>query len=577
MTTTRLGSIRTELNPLRQNHLLFTALRDDAERAALYGELRARSFPALRFKSLLRHGSNPLRWWHEDAYLVTSGKDIAAALQQGSVKPYAGLDSGGRFMLGMDEKRPHAAQRATARSALGLKDSQVAECVEQALIRTMVLPQKTFEFDLVKDVAEQAALRLMTLVFGLPAKSQVLLQKAMRATYTRLTFQIIGRHFVSDDGQMPPDAEKAVDLKARLEEQVYRAASKADKDEWWDEALQHPRALPCLADAYGAGNELTKIVSLGLIAGTVGNVTSAVANVFAHFFATSDQDGLLIDTAQDAARYDVPQLQAMIRQAMQCRPPAPFLARAAAKGTVLTGWGGEPCPVPEGANLVLALGADTPVDMNLMFGGAVDDPAYRHSCIGQHLAWPLIDETVRQVLLLPGLGRVIDPATAEPKPLVKRWGAICEEFPLRYQRDRRSNQQPLFLVLPIKEPVAENAFKLEALTRAGAPLVQRALDDARNVHFAWFGLDKDKRNLTMYTVYDGDFEAYVEHFALKVPLFDEQFKYLKDPPPSPVKDHPKEFVDMIRRHNHAPLADFFYSAYPRVGVADILNAGLERP
>ena len=260
---------------------------------------------------------------------------------------------------------------------------------------------------------------------------------------------------------------------------------------------------------------------------------------------------------------------------MRARPPSPFLARVAVADMPVRTAGGHEVVAPAGSHLLLAMGADTPADPAFLFGGAVDDPRFPHSCVGRHLALPLVHETVRQVLRLPGLARFIDPATQRPAPLAKRWGAICESFPLRFQRDRLLNQQPLCVVLPIKEPVAENAQKLKLLTRAGAPVVEQALMDAQNVHFAWFGLVENETHLAMYTVYDGDFDAYVEHFALKVPLFDEQFKYLEGAPPTPVRLYPKEFVDMIRKYNRDPLGGYFYSAYPQVGVAAILHERLD--
>ena len=78
--------------------------------------------------------------------------------------------------------------------------------------------------------------------------------------------------------------------------------------------------------------------------------------------------------------------------------------------------------------------------------------------------------------------------------------------------------------------------------------------------------------LALSTVFDGDFDAYVEHFASKVPLFDEQFKYLEDAPPTPIAEHPKEFVEVIRRNDRTPLAGYFFSAYPTVSVAEIKNS-----
>lgn len=561
------------------NRQLFESLQDDAKRACLYAELGTRGFPAVVFKSVLRTGGDPARWPSEDACLLTGRKDIEQALRTASVRPYAGLDSGGKFMLGQDSPAPHRRQRTDAIKALAFSASERDACVGAAVERAMVLPRKLGEFDLVTDVAEEAALRLIALLFGMPAKSHVLLRQAMRASYRRLTFQIIGRHFVPDDGLPPSDSDTARELRKKLEDQVHRAAEGVEFPEWWDEGLLASSAAQRLGSIYGPGCDTTRVVVLGLMAGTVGNVTSAIASTIEHFFETDDgQGGRLIDGASFAARHgDRKTLETMVEDAMRRRPPAPFLARTAAADMEARGTDGASLRIPAGSHLLLAMGADVPADLDWIFGGPFEDAAFPHNCVGRHLAWPLVHETVRQVLLLPGLARVIDPATDLPKPLVKTWGAICKNLPLRYQRDRRLNQQPLFLMLPIKAPVAENAAKLEVLTRAGAPVVERALNDAKNVHFAWFGFTHDRTHLTMYTVYDGDFDAYVEHFALKVPLFDEQFKYLEGAPRSPVRLYPREFVDFIRKHNNSPLGGYFYSAYPRLGVAEIHNLGLDEP
>lgn len=562
---------------LQQNRFIFEALQDDAKRASLYAQLKANGFPALAFKSVLRHPGTGT-WPSDDVYLLTSRSDINAALSQGSVAPYAGLDSGGKFMLGQDDPGAHGAQRKNAVAALRFSNRRITRCVREAVKRAMVLPHRLDEFDLVNDVAREAALRFVALVFGFPAKSHVLLQHAMWGTYTRLTFQIIGRHFVPDAGLPPSDSEATRKLRTDIEEQTRRAGEGRDFPEWWDKGVMKHSASGRIASMYGRASEDAKVIILGLMAGTVGNITSAVSNVIDHFFETDDgQGGKLIDGATDAARRgDLPVLKAMIDRAMRWRPAAPFLARTAREGLEVTGSRGSKLRVPKGAHLLLAMEADRPVDLDFIFGGA-DDQLFPHNCIGRHLAWPLVYETLRQVLVLPGLARVIDPATGRPKPLQKQWGAICTSLPLLHRRDRRFNQQPLFLMLPIKPPVAENALRLEILTRAGAPVVERALEDAKNVHFAWFGLNETRTHLTMYTVYDGDFDAYVEHFALKVPLFDEQFKFLDLAPPTPVRLHPKEFVDFIRQHNHKPLGDYFYSAYPRLGVADIHNRRLDGP
>jgi cytochrome P450 len=569
----RLQRIANEPNPLAQNRLLFRSLRHDARRAALYRELQRAGFPALRFKSVLRTGGGAA-WPSQDVYLLSARQDIALALQQGSVKPYAELDSGGRFMLGVDDQTLHDEQRDAAKNALDFKSADIERCVQEALARSMVLAERLGEFDLVKDVAEQAALRLMSLLFGMPAKAYYALELGMVATYMRLTFQIIGRHFVENDGLPPPDSRQAAELKDKVEQVALDAAQERDFPEFWDEGFEKVgNASLELAASYPNDPEMRKIVILGLIAGTVGNVASAVANTIDFFFRAKCTGELLIDRASRAARRDDnrAELDALVDRAITWRPPAPFLTRVTREAMKVTGIDAE---LPAGTTLLLAMGADVPCELSLAFGGALDDSSYAHSCIGRHLALPLVRETVRQVLRLPGLARVIDPATGRPKPLVKQWGAACLSFPLRYARARRMNQQPLFLSLKIKEPVGENALILKELTRVGAPVVERALAEANNVHFAWFGLIEGDTRLFMYTVYDGDFDAYVEHFAMKVPLFNEQFRFLEGAPPTPVRDYPREFVEFLRKNNNAPLGGYFYSAYPGAGVADIQNAGL---
>ena len=37
-------------------------------------------------------------------------------------------------------------------------------------------------------------------------------------------------------------------------------------------------------------------------------------------------------------------------------------------------------------------------------------------------------------------------------------------------------------------------------------------------------------------------------------------------------EHPKQFVENIRKYNRAPLGEYFFSAYPTVAVADVINA-----
>jgi len=565
----KLGAFGDEGDAIKKNRMLFDWLRDDHERAQLYAELRGAGFPVLQFKSLLR-SSNHAEWPNQDVYLLSKKADLEMALKHCSVKPYQALDSGGRFMLGLESGDvAHTTQNRIAVSALKFTQAEIEKCAKAAFVRASVLPLKNPRFDLATDLAEQAALRFIELLFGFRDQAHPYLQGAMGIAYTQLVFQIIGRHFVSESGLPPTDTPEAKEVKEKLKCEIRRAATNHDErpcgapDETVIERL--------LRDYKDPGSEELIIVALGLIAGTVGNVCAAVSIAIADFFAERHEGPPLIDKARQSARSpDGRDLKKLIEDAIVRNPPAPFLTRASTDertGFKVKNDRGE--PIPEGAHLVLALGAAA--DRDYIFGGS-DPSDYPHHCIGQHLAWPLTLEIVRQVVLLPGLSQVIDPVSGKPEKLKKRWGAICESYPMQFQRDRRLNLHPLHLVLPIKKPVKENAKKLLQLMQAGAPLIEEALNKQRFVHSAYFMLVEDDTHLSMMTVYDGDFDAYVLHFAIDVPLFNEQLKYLEGAPRTPTSEFPKEFVEWIKRHNRAPFGGYFYSAYPTVTVADVKNA-----
>jgi hypothetical protein len=73
----------------------------------------------------------------------------------------------------------------------------------------------------------------------------------------------------------------------------------------------------------------------------------------------------------------------------------------------------------------------------------------------------------------------------------------------------------------------------------------------------------------------GDFESYVEHFALDAgDLFDLLFEHIEDAPPRPVREHPQEFVALIARYNRPPAGGYLFSAYPRSETRELtLSAG----
>ena len=260
----------------------------------------------------------------------------------------------------------------------------------------------------------------------------------------------------------------------------------------------------------------------------------------------------------------------MIMAALTRNPPAAFLPRRAdGRQLQWTDPEGASHPIPDGADLVLALGAADRHD--LVFGGVASDPAWIHQCVGQGIVYPLLTHALKRVLLLPDLAQSIDRVTGAPRPLVKHRAMICESYPLTFDRGRMLRQQPLAVIMDVKPPIAENAERLKRIIAAGAPAIEESLRRAGHVHHAFFILLNDGRQLGLFTVFDGEFNAYIEHFALNVPLFDVLFEFIEGAPPMPVREHPKEFVEKIRHHDVAPYGGYFYSALPRLTVARALG------
>jgi hypothetical protein len=440
------------------------------------------------------------------------------------------------------------------------------------------------QFDLA-EFAAQAALRFCAALFGFAFTDHALLEDALRHGYRALTYINLGRHFVSEPDTIHLAREAMARLLKRSDEllreydrlerypdRTLPAYAPNKQHEGWPTGVMPPSEyglgnLPPLLkawakDAQGLSGEQLAVMAVGLLVGLVGNVQASVCIALDHIL--NDPHCAAWPHANQQQR------EAWTAQALAENPPVAFLPRLTLEAVELPHTGTR---IDANRQLILCLGCATMPHPGaydpLLFG---DSAHSVHGCLGKHLAWPLVWRVVDGVLSLPGLAQRIDPVTGDTLRLDKRWGFACESYPLEYRRDRRLAQQPLQVVMRIKSPVAENAAKLKRLIRDGAPSVERALREARHVHFAWFQLIEGDTQLVLQTVYDGDFDAYIQHFALKVDtVFDQLFQYIEDAPPLPVGDFPEAFVEAIRRYNRAPVGGYFFSAYPRAEVWNLLR------
>ena len=575
---------------------VFEWLCDDTQRAALYQQIRTTYGGVLELQSLASHdeqsavpaaGAEVSR----KVYLVASETLVSEAFTDGTRftnAPYAGI-GGGRFLLALDpsgdDKAMHEAQKDALQDAFRALNAHLHGIARWAATATQTTLLGRDEFDLAH-YAEHAALRFGQVLFGFATSDLPLLGEAMTHAYRGMNLQMFARHFVVEPGGVTVGKAALARLAARAG-QLMQDYAVQDKD-WRPKGLERagdglpqftsvletlardkasPPGMPAQDGLVLDGTRRATLV-VGALAGMVGNIQAGVCITLQHLLGAPG----LLDAARNAAfsaRGEPaqrgllgPLWESHIAPALRANPPAPFLPRRTRQ---------KIGSIPDGADCILCVGSaiaavSDPARGNaLMFGLDQGQSTGLHWCLGATLARCMIECVVGDVLRLPGLAEPLDTRDGQPKGLVKRWGYACETYPMRYRRDQRLAQQPLNVMMRVRQPAAVHAPALRSIIRNGAPRIERVLREARHVHVAWFEFLEHDHVLVLHTVFDGDFAAYLQHFALKVDdLFDSLFEHLEGGPPLPVADHPEEFVLAILAHHRPAAEGFFFSAYPQV-------------
>jgi hypothetical protein len=129
-----------------------------------------------------------------------------------------------------------------------------------------------------------------------------------------------------------------------------------------------------------------------------------------------------------------------------------------------------------------------------------------------------------------------------------------------------SDQHPLLISLPMKSKLKAFVFE-EIVLKAASKKMTEGADSVGTLHFAHFVPLADT-HLGFFTIFDGTFEKYIGDFTEKIgPVFDLMFKYVSDPPPTPVAKNAKAFLDYSGAMDRTGIG--YYSAYPGLAVQDI--------
>jgi hypothetical protein len=117
------------------------------------------------------------------------------------------------------------------------------------------------------------------------------------------------------------------------------------------------------------------------------------------------------------------------------------------------------------------------------------------------------------------------------------------------------------LVMPLADQSAVGRARAVQAVAANIDELFVGLSNVGTVHFARFDLIGG--NLCMFSVFDGDFRAYIRDFICVFgSVFDSLLGLVADPPPSPSALHPEAFIDWIHRHDSFQIPRDLTSLFP---------------
>ena len=172
----------------------------------------------------------------------------------------------------------------------------------------------------------------------------------------------------------------------------------------------------------------------GLLVGAIETTSQAIVNATEQILLDPTQADLANQAAHDG---DVASLDAIVWEALRFNPMTTFVARVAAQPAVIAPGSAHQVTVPAGRLVAAGVGS-------AMFDPAVfpapDDFQLRprdlymhlgfgaHTCLGQYVAYEIIPETIRRILLVPGLHLLPDGGSA----VGNAGGPFAETFKLGY-------------------------------------------------------------------------------------------------------------------------------------------------
>ena len=134
--------------------------------------------------------------------------------------------------------------------------------------------------------------------------------------------------------------------------------------------------------------------------------------------------------------------------------------------------------------------------------------------------------------------------------------------------DSDTKQGHLTIAFPLNSPADDTA--LRSWLSAMVPDLYRAADAMGTLHYCRF-IAVDEETVYLLADFDGELEAVLEDLPQHLgPILDPVLAHVSGPPPTPVANNAKAFVDWATDHTVKPFVD--YEAYPGATAQQIRSA-----
>lgn len=349
--------------------------------------------------------------------MVTRMADVRDVLERWTVftvRPYAPKmdDVVGPFMLARDDTEINQRDKGLMLAVLSRGDlPAVREAVGSLCEQAIAKDRAAGEIDVVGRLGRGVSLALCASYFGFPGSEPTALARWSRATQHDMFHNLLG-----DPAVHERNLAAGREMWAHLDELIPRRRAELAADPMRDDILSRLLRLRPPA-AIGFDQERVAANVMGLLVGMVETTSAAVVQAVDRLLDRPDD---LASATVAARRGDHDAVSRHVWEALRFDPVNPFVARLSVAPYTVAAGTRFATEFPPGTLMLAATRSAMrdPAALPEPETYRTDRPAHAylhlgygpHACLGAHISRVHVPETVRQLLLLPGLRRAEGPA-----------------------------------------------------------------------------------------------------------------------------------------------------------------------